>query len=218
MKIAASHHEEGPTGEQQELLDQLRAYLAERFDCHTAILYGSRARGDWDAASDIDVVAFRDAGEVGHVAHLWRSHSLDLFFYATATKPDAAWLRVHRGQVLFQRGRAGDAVLAAVDAMVAAGPELLTASEARTRRLWSEKMLARAEKGDPEGHYRRHWLLMALLEDYFALRREWYWGPKRSLSALERERPEDFAVFCRAFEPSASIENVRAAVAMVIQA
>jgi predicted nucleotidyltransferase len=32
------------------------------------ILYGSRARGDWEAASGIDVVVFQDAGEAGNVA------------------------------------------------------------------------------------------------------------------------------------------------------
>ena len=42
--------------DQQELLDLLRRHLTEQFGCHTAILYGSRARGDWDAASDIDVI------------------------------------------------------------------------------------------------------------------------------------------------------------------
>jgi hypothetical protein len=204
-------------GDQQRLLDLLRRYLEEDLGCHTAILYGSRARGDGDATSDIDVVAFRDAGETGQLAHRWRDLFLDLFLYPTATKPDPDWLRLHGGRVLFQRGSDGDEVLAAVEATFAAGPEPLSAGDARTRRLWLEKMLARAEKGDPEGNYRRHWLLMVLLEDYFALRRQWYLGPKRSLAFLESERPKDFAAFCRAFAPSASIEDIRAAVTMVIE-
>jgi hypothetical protein len=198
------------------MLDLLRRYLEEDLGCHTAILYGSRARGDWEATSDIDVVAFRDAGETGQVAHRWQDLFLDLFLYLTATKPDPDWLRLHGGRVLFQRGSDGDEVLAAVGAMFAAGPEPLSVSGAQTRRLWSEKMLARAEKGDPEGNYRRHWLLMALLEDYFALRRQWYLGPKRNLTFLRSERPKDFAAFRRAFDPSASIDDIRAAVAMVV--
>lgn len=207
-------HEAG--ADQQGLLDLLRRHLEDNLGCHTAILYGSRARGDWDAASDIDVVAFRDAGETGQVAHRWQNLFLDLFLYPTATRPDPGWARLHGGRVLFQRGLEGDEALAAVEAMIAAGPEPLSASDARTRRLWSEKMLARAEKGDPEGNYRRHWLLMALLEDYFALRRQWYLGPKRSLAVLRSQRPDDSAAFCKAFDPSASIEDIRAAVAMVV--
>ena len=202
--------------DQQELLDLLRRHLTEQFGCHTAILYGSRARGDWDAASDIDVIAFRDAGEAGHVAHRWHDLYLDLFLYPTATKPAPDWLRLHGGRVLFQRGSDGDEVLAAVEGMLAAGPERLSADDARTQCLWAEKMLTRAEKGDPEGDYRRHWLLMVLLEDYFTLRGQWYLGPKRSLALLQREEPRDFAVLRQALEPSASIADIRAAVAMVI--
>jgi hypothetical protein len=203
--------------DQQELLNLLRRYLTEQFGCHTAILYGSRARDDWDALSDIDVIAFRDAGEAGHIAHRWHDLYLDLFIYPTATKPAPDWLRLHGGRVLFQRGSDGDEILAAVGGMLAAGPEHLSADDARTGRLWAEKMLARAEKDDPEGDYRRHWLLTALLEDYFALRGRWYLGPKRSLALLQREEPRDFAVFCRALEPSASIADIRAAVVMVIR-
>jgi hypothetical protein len=202
--------------DQQELLDLLHRHLTEQFGCHTAILYGSRARGDWDAASDIDVIAFRDAGEAGHVAHRWQNLFLDLFLYPTATRPAPDWLRLHGGRVLFQRGSEGDNVLSVVEDMLAAGPERLSADDLRTRRLWAEKMLIRAEKGDPEGDYRRHWLLMSLLEDYFTLRGQWYLGARRSLALLQREKPEDFAVLRKAFEPSASIADIRTAVAMVI--
>jgi hypothetical protein len=124
-------------------------------------------------------------------------------------------MRFHEGKVLFQRGAHGDEVLAAVDAMHTAGPAMLSANEARTRRLWLRKMLARAEKGDPEGNYRRHWLLIALLEDYFRLRGEWYLGPKRSLRLLHHKKPEHAAVLEKAFEPSASIMDIQAAVVLV---
>jgi hypothetical protein len=200
----------------QELLDLLCKYLAEHFGCHTAILYGSRACDDFDAASDIDVIAFRDVGETAHAAHRWHDLFLDLFVYPTATKPGPDWLRIHAGRVLFQRGRYGDKVLADVEARFTAGPQPLSATEVQTRRLWAEKMLARAEKGNPEGDYRRHWLLMALLEDYFALRGQWYLGPRRSLNLLKREKADDYAVLCKAFEPAASLEDIRAAVAIVM--
>ncbi len=201
--------------DQRDLLGLLHRHLTKRFGCHTAILYGSRARGDWDVASDIDVIAFHDGSQAGQVAHRWRGLHLDLFLYPTATPPSPDWRRLQGGSVLFQRTSTGDEVLSAVEAMVAAGPERLSDDEARTRRLWAEKMLARAVMGGPEGDYRRHWLLMALLEDYFALRGEWYVGPKHSLALLERERPRDFALLGSALNPCASIADIRAAVRMV---
>lgn len=201
--------------DQRDWLGLLGRHLTERFGCHTAILYGSRARGDWDVASDIDVIAFHDGSQAGQVAHRWRGLHLDLFLYPTGTTPTPDWLRLQGGSVLFQRASAGDDVLSAVEAMTSAGPECLSDDEARTRRLWAEKMLARAEMGGPEGDYRRHWLLMALLEDYFALRGEWYFGPKRSLASLQHDRPKDFDLLYSALRPCASIADIRAAVRMV---
>jgi hypothetical protein len=150
-----------------------------------------RAVGDWDTARDIDVIAFSDDGEAMHLAHEWQGLSLDLFLKGSMSKPEPDWLRFYEGKILFQRGAFGEEVLAAVRAMHAAGPAMLSTNEARTRRLWLKKMLARAEKGDPEGNYRRHWLLMALLEDYFTLRGEWYLGPKASLKILNQKNPGD---------------------------
>src|SRR3954447_9780148 len=114
---------------QAELLDSLQSYLREQLACHTAILYGSRARDDWDAASDIDVVAFRDDGEVGHFAHEWQELFLDLFLERSISEPDPDWLRFYEGKILFQRDAYAEEVLAAVQAMYAAGPKMLSANE-----------------------------------------------------------------------------------------
>ena len=83
-------------------------------------------------------------------------------------------------------------------------------------RLWLEKMLARAAKGDVEGDFCRHWLLSALLEDYCALRGRWYQGPKQALLALRRESPDDLAVLAAAFGPGATLEAIASAVALVV--
>ena len=45
---------------ERQLISDLVHHLADELGLHTAILYGSHARSDWDAASDIDVLAFRD--------------------------------------------------------------------------------------------------------------------------------------------------------------
>ena len=198
--------------DQQQLLDRLNAYLRDHFSCKTAVLYGSRARGDWDTTSDIDVIAFGDGIQMGHIAHRWENLFLDLFLYPPGTKPEPDWLRIHDGRVLFQHGSEGDEVLAATKEMFSSGPERMSPGDAQTTRLWLEKMLARADKSDIEGDYRRHWLLKDALEMYFLLRGRWYLGPKKSLALLQDENPAHFDAFRKALAPEASMEDIRSVV------
>ncbi len=202
----------------EQLIADLADHLADELGFHTAILYGSHARGDWDTASDIDVVAFRDDAEPTHAAGRWRDVFLDLFVYPSNAKATPDWLRIHGGRVLFQRNGEGDRVLSAVAALYKAGPSLLDPVAAQTRCLWLKKMLVQAAKGDVEGDFRRHWLLSALLEDYCDLRGRWYLGPKQVLLALACESPGDLAVLGVAFEPGATLETISAAVALVVSA
>ncbi len=88
----------------------------------------------------------------------------------------------------------------------------MSPGDARTTRLWLEKMLARAEKGDAEGDYRRPWLLREVLEIYFLLRGRWYLGPKMSLASLQNEEPAHFEVFRKALASGASMADIRSAV------
>ncbi|QCP52688.1 nucleotidyltransferase domain-containing protein [Trinickia violacea] len=200
-----------------DVLINLSAELHRTYDCHTAILYGSRARDDWDATSDIDVIAFRDAGGRQRVASLWNGLYLDMFIHATNDEAEPDWIRIHGGRVLFQRDAFGDQVLTEVSARFHAGPEQLSESEIAIRRAWAEKMLRRAGKGDTEGDYRRHWLLFSLLEDYFAVRGQWYLGPKQALRAMEGVSEKHCEVFKSALRPEASLEAIEEAVAATFE-
>jgi predicted nucleotidyltransferase len=195
-----------------ELLQKLTLDLQSVYGCHTAILYGSRARDDWDAASDIDVIAFRDHGESDRVAEKWNGAYLDLFIYKSDESPDPSWIRINDGRVLFQARGFGDQILETVQKLFADGPEPVPIDELRVRKVWAEKMLQRSEKGDAEGNYRRHWLLFMLLEDYFAVRGRWYLGPKKSLRSLRETNGAHFAAFETALRPDASIEDVQGAI------
>ncbi|MFL9870233.1 nucleotidyltransferase domain-containing protein [Paraburkholderia megapolitana] len=195
-----------------ELIDTLAEDLRLTYGCHTAILYGSRARDDWDAASDIDVIAFRDAGDQQRVASRWNGVFLDLFVHSTNDTVEPGWIRINGGRVLFQADGFGDKVLRETKALFDAGPEEVPAAELLVRKVWAEKMLERAAKGDVEGNYRRHWLLCTLLEDYFAARGEWYLGPKRSFRALSETAGEHFGLFEAALKPDASLAAVRAVI------
>jgi hypothetical protein len=196
------------------LVDDLR----RTHGVHTLVLYGSHAHGDATAGSDVDVAGFADVPGTVRDARPWRGWVLDAFIYPTALAqaPDTDMLKMVGGRVLLdERGIAGPLLerLAALDRQ---GPPPLPESEARMRRVWARKMLARVRRGDAEADYRRHWLLYQLLEDYFALRGRWYRGPKRALADLQLNAPATFVAFERALAPGASLDTLDALVEHVV--
>lgn len=198
-------------------LGDIAARLRDEHRCHTAILYGSRARGDAGPASDYDVAGFADTATVERITGAWRSAYLDVFVYPESklTAPAAEMLHLRGGKVLFQKERAGEEFLAALEALHAAGPEALPESELTARRDWAWKMLDRARLADAEGNYRRAWLLTALLEDHFHLRGLWYEGSKKSLVFLAESEPDVYARFEAALLPGASLDTIAGLVEIV---
>jgi predicted nucleotidyltransferase len=200
-----------------ELIELLCEDLRVAYGCHTAILYGSRARDDWEATSDFDVIAFRDTGDQQRVASRWKGVFLDLFVHSTNDESDPSWIRINGGRILFQKNGFGEKVLDCVKALFEAGPEEVPISELQVRKIWAEKMLERAAKGDVEGNFRLHWLLFVLLEDYFAVRRNWYLGPKQSFRKLRETTEKHFRIFETALKPGASLDAVREVIGVTFE-
>ena len=61
-------------------------------------------------------------------------------------------------------------------------------------------MLHRTLRGDAEGSYRWHWLLVDSLEIYFDSRHLRYFGPKKALRSLERQDAEAFRLYTLALQ------------------
>jgi predicted nucleotidyltransferase len=176
----------------------LIAELRRAHRAHTVVLYGSRARGDATADSDIDVAVFTDAPTADRDARRWRGTWLDAFVHPTAdlhAPPSIEQLKLDGAQVLVDdRGLAGP-WLARIHAWIARGPAPLSEADARLRRSWAHKTLARLGRADDEALHRFHLLLVQLLEDDFALRGEWYRGPKQGLHDLRVRRPTTYAAY-----------------------
>lgn len=196
-------------------VDALIADLRRAHGAHTAILYGSIARGDATSGSDIDVAAFADVKKTLRDARRWNGRYLDGFVYPTAKageKPDEDMLKLVGGRVLLdERGLAGP-LLAACAALGREPPPALPEDELRMIRVWSHKSLERARRGDVEAHYRRHWLCYELLENHYALRGLRYPGAKIALAEMRREDPETFGLFARALAPEATLDALAALV------
>jgi hypothetical protein len=199
------------------LLQTIAEDVRATHKCHTLILYGSWARGDATPTSDYDLLAIRQQGRaVVRDARVWRGVYLDIFVYPEKRLRPDDLLSVRGGRVLFQKERVGDALLARINEVYARGPKPLSPDEIGARRIWAQKMFDRLRTGDPEGNYRRVWLLTALLEDYFVFQNRWYEGPKAAFKWLRKHRPDVCAKFERALEPGADLSTISDLIAGVL--
>jgi predicted nucleotidyltransferase len=203
--------------ESDPIVIELAEDLRTRHGCHTVILYGSRAGGDARPESDYDLAGFGAAKATYRDARTLRGRYVDAFVHPEAKllDPPRDLLHVRGGVVLFEKDGAGARFLAALEEMFKAGPERLPDDEIAALRVWAWKMLDRAAASDTEGDYRRAWLLMALLEDYFALRHRWYLGPKRGFQWLAANEPAVHAAFAEALRPGVDPAAIERLVAMV---
>ena len=136
--------------------------------CHAVILYGSRARGDFQPASDWDVAGIRkgDATAPLRVARAFHGAWLDAFVYTEAafTVIDPELLRFLPARILIDERGFAKTLLERVDLLNQQGPPPLPEGEEKMVRVWYAKMLVRISRGDLESKYRRVELLYLALK------------------------------------------------------
>ena len=200
------------------LIARLCNELAAERRAHTILLYGSRADGSANQFSDYDVAAFADVPRTVRDTRILDGQFLDVFVHPEAIlkEPTAEYLSLRDSKVLAQRGGEATEFLARLDAIFHAGPDPLPEDEIGARKVWAWKMLARMQRPDIEGNYRRTWLLTALLEDYFHIRGLWYQGPKKSFIVLKNIDAQTFSAFDAALQPNAAIHSIRQLLKLVV--
>lgn len=171
--------------------------LRGRFSCHTIILYGSYARGDFSEDSDIDIIGFSAVTEIVPHAYFDGNVAVDAWIY-----PDThlsaelnSLLHIRGGTVLIEIDSAGTNLLKRLNDLFNEGPKPISEADRAHRRTWAEKMLKRSNGNEAEELYRRTWLVTDALENYFILRNKWYEGPKLALSWLENNDTNTFDVY-----------------------
>jgi predicted nucleotidyltransferase len=207
--------------EEQALAEIIQTLTADH-GCHAVILYGSRARGDFQPTSDWDVAGICEAGATAsrRVARAFHGAWLDAFVYTEAAFAviDPELLRFLPARILLDQRGFAKTLIERVTALDREGPPPLPEGEDEMVRVWYAKMLGRIARGDLESKYRRVELLFQALENYFKLRGLWYRGPKAGLPWLAGHDQETHATFARALDPHASLEDLRALVQRILPA
>ena len=176
--------------------------LKTKFKCHTALLYGSRARGLAGPVSDYDVVGIRKSGAKTRIAKKQNDAYWDLFVYPEKDlkKLVAEHLSWRDAKVLFQKGKYGDQLVRRIQKLVKKPFNPDPQYEIDVTVAWAEKQLDRIAVGDVQGLFRRAELQNAAIEHYFQIRRKRFWGPKAGLQWLEKNDPAVFKLFYRMYK------------------
>ena len=172
-------------------------YLLDTYQPDGIITYGSFADGSAGIGSDFDALVIGGTRET-HDDSTVDGTVLDVWVYPAAKfeAPYAAedFYQIHDGEIVLDRTGAAKALRDTVRSAIAAIPE--KSREELCRDVsWCRKMLTRAERGDAEGFYRRHWLLTESLEIYCDLTRQPWFGPKKALRRMREADGVSYALY-----------------------
>lgn len=200
------------------VLDRITQLLRKQYRCHTIILYGSRGRGTPSEGSDYDVMGVRKTGKRFRIARKERGAYLDIFVFPEKDlrSIDESLLYMKDARVIFQEKLFGTRLVTKLQKALRKGPALLPEDEMQARRVWSCKMLERARQKDIEGNFRRSWLQMALLEDYFLLRGKRFLGSKASFEWLEMNDTKTFKLYDRSLKNPSNLDILKRLIDRVI--
>ncbi|MGZ3684528.1 MAG: hypothetical protein ACXVCI_11790 [Bdellovibrionota bacterium] len=198
-------------------LDAIVRLLKSKYKCHSALLYGSRARGAAGPVSDYDVVGIRRRGPKTRVAKKVNGVFWDLFVYPEIElkKTGKQHLDWRNAVVLFERGQYGRRLVRRIQKQVEKPFKPDPQYEIDVTIAWAEKQLDRIAVGDIHGLFRRTELQNAAIEHYFQIRRKQYWGPKAGLQWLEKNDPKTFQLFAAVYKNPSSQRALRSLVKRV---
>ncbi|CZG40149.1 Predicted nucleotidyltransferases [Legionella pneumophila] len=198
---------------------EIASDLKEKHHCHTVILYGSRARGDYTDTSDYDIAGFRQHNIKERIAQKLPNTNvfLDIFLYPESELKEITdeHLCMHDGIVLFEKNKFGTNLLSKLKLIIFSPPPI-SENEIHVRKVWYEKMLQRASVGDLEGKYRQIWSLFTILEDYFIFKGSRYLGPKQAIQYLEKHDSIIYSLFNQALSEPGNLTALKKLIKAVI--
>ncbi|MDP1603310.1 MAG: nucleotidyltransferase domain-containing protein [Legionella sp.] len=184
--------------EEDGVLRAIVEELTNKYDCHTIILYGSRARGDHTSTSDYDVAGISSSGKKQRIARFDSTNNVyhDIFIYAENdfSKLEDEHLNMADGKVIIEANDFGKNLLLKLK-FISETPSSVSENEIHARKVWYKKMASRAAVGDLEGKYRHIWAIFEILEDYFIFRGRRYQGPKKAFQYLAQQDKKTLLLF-----------------------
>lgn len=204
---------------EDNIIYSVKEYLIKKHNCHSIILYGSFANGDYTEESDIDLVCFCDNPTKENDTIILNDRRLDAWIYKTEIMNNCTqFLHIIGGKILLDERNLCTNFLYEIDKHFTNGPEQTSLEQKEFLKSWLQKMLNRAKKGDIEGNFRYHWMLNDSLEIYFNIKDRWYLGPKKSLQWLQDNDKEAYYVFNNALKINTDITDIEKLIQFIVEA
>ena len=169
-------------------LEQILQYIQKTYAPLSIILYGSYADGTNNLNSDFDALVITSDHEPFHDTSIVDGIPLDVFVYPQKyfdveyTCED--FVQIHDGRILADSSGVGKALQEKVQAYLR-NRAVKSSAEIQASVDWCVKMLERAKRGDCEGMFRWHWVLIDSLEIFCDIMQHPYLGPKKTLKWME---------------------------------
>lgn len=176
-------------------------YLQRVYDPLAIIVYGSYASGTNNLNSDFDALVISSRQGQHHDTSFVQGVQMDVFVYPAAYFEQDydcdEFIQIFDGVIVMDHEGMGRALMDKVQAYLRERPGK-TKEEIQADIDWCQKMVERTKRGDAEGMFRWHQVLIDSLEIYFDVIRQPYWGPKKSLRWLQSNDPSAFACYSSA--------------------
>lgn len=184
--------------------NSLMRYLLQTYQPEAIITYGSYADGTANENSDFDALVIAEH-EKSHDSSVIDGILLDVFVYPTdmfrsAYDPEE-FIPVLDGKIVLDHSGIADRLQKRVLSYTESLPKKTT-DEIHQEIRWCEKMLVRTMRGDAEGDYRLHLLLVDSLEIYCDIKGLRFDGSKKALRRMEQTDREAFQRYEKALKRS----------------
>lgn len=176
---------------ENDIVKKALAFIDEKYDAETVLLYGSFSQGTNTPSSDIDMLVFAKVSEKCHESAQIAGHALDAWIYPHEWSDDVD-LSIHILPFISLKDRL-NLSKKIEDRIVEERrkrAESLTQGELMQTAAWIEKMLQRSDSNSVESNYRYNWLLNDFPELYCNFRGIYYEGPVKTIRRIREDHPE----------------------------
>ena len=176
-------------------MNEIIEYIKRNYAPLSLIVYGSYADGSNNQNSDFDALVISEHQKELHDVSFVNRVQLDVFVYpASYFKGEfdcSNFIQLYDSKILLDTEGLGATLKKRVLSYIDNRPRR-SDEEIKNQIAWCRKMLLRTKRGDTEGMFRWHWVLIDSLEFFCDAVGHAYWGPKKTLRWMEAAYPEGF--------------------------